>query len=228
MKWAWVIMLTTGCFGFDSQLEACRAGEGPCAALQAEAGDSGTITDAGNGGTPVDAGNGCTALRTYYRDADKDGFGDPASPQVACGAAPAGFVADKTDCCDRDAQAHPGQKAFFAKPDACDSFDYDCSGANDVKLAVGFTGWTFQNLCALNGMGTDCAPQGKPGWGTPAMDTLNRKLAYTSATAIPACGETGTLVNGCTTPGDCNGTTCACGKKTSCEFDVTSEVQSCH
>ncbi|HFA50381.1 MAG TPA: matrixin family metalloprotease, partial [Bacteroidetes bacterium] len=47
-------------------------------------------------------------LTTYYQDADMDGFGDPAVSQQAC-TAPAGFVADNTDCDDTDANEHPGQ-----------------------------------------------------------------------------------------------------------------------
>ena len=39
---------------------------------------------------------------TYYADADTDGFGNPAVTSVACNGAPAGYVANNTDCNDAD------------------------------------------------------------------------------------------------------------------------------
>ena len=80
-------------------------------------------------------------MHTYYRDADVDGYGDPSSPKVVCGTAPAGYVADATDCCDMDASAHPGQTGFFTTPDACgssqspDGFDYNCNGKDNLQYA---------------------------------------------------------------------------------------------
>ncbi len=44
---------------------------------------------------------------TFYADADIDGFGDPAAPQVAC-TAPMGYVANNLDCDDSDAAINPG------------------------------------------------------------------------------------------------------------------------
>ncbi len=49
---------------------------------------------------------GASGEATWYADADGDGFGDPATTVAACGA-PAGFVADATDCDDTDATLHP-------------------------------------------------------------------------------------------------------------------------
>ncbi|MBD3582704.1 T9SS type A sorting domain-containing protein [Flavobacterium selenitireducens] len=43
---------------------------------------------------------------TYYADADGDGFGNLAVTQVSCFGAPAGFVADNTDCNDADNTKH--------------------------------------------------------------------------------------------------------------------------
>ena len=47
-------------------------------------------------------------LTTYYRDQDGDGFGNPAMTQSAC-SAPAGYVANNTDCNDNNALEKPGQ-----------------------------------------------------------------------------------------------------------------------
>lgn len=70
--------------------------------------------------------NGDTPESTYYADADSDGYGDPTRPTQACGGAPAGYVANDRDCCDQDANARPGQTAWFSSPTACGGYDYDC------------------------------------------------------------------------------------------------------
>lgn len=44
--------------------------------------------------------------QTYYEDADGDGFGNPAVTSISCSGAPAGFVADNTDCDDTDDTKH--------------------------------------------------------------------------------------------------------------------------
>ncbi len=61
---------------------------------------------------------------TWYADTDGDGFGDPGVSEVAC-EAPAGFVADATDCDDDDASAAPG------RTEVCDGVDNDCDGDVD-------------------------------------------------------------------------------------------------
>ncbi len=72
--------------------------------------------------------NGDTPTSTYYADTDRDGFGDPTTSTETCGSAPAGYVANNRDCCDRDAKAYPGQTEWFSSPTACGSYDYDCDG----------------------------------------------------------------------------------------------------
>ena len=60
----------------------------------------------------------------WYADADADGFGDPASSSSSC-TAPAGFVADNTDCDDSSAADYPGA------PENCDGLDNNCDGQVD-------------------------------------------------------------------------------------------------
>jgi hypothetical protein len=44
---------------------------------------------------------------TFYRDADGDGYGNPADTTEAC-TAPTGYVSDNTDCDDTNAAVNPG------------------------------------------------------------------------------------------------------------------------
>ncbi len=69
--------------------------------------------------------------RTWYADADRDGYGTPASWRVAC-TAPEGHVANADDCDDGSAEATPARAT-----DPCDGIDNDCSGA--VDDGVGYT-----------------------------------------------------------------------------------------
>jgi hypothetical protein len=64
----------------------------------------------------------------FYRDGDSDRYGAPGEATQAC-TAPAGFVADNTDCDDTDANVHPG--AHDGLPDDCDGLDNDCDGTAD-------------------------------------------------------------------------------------------------
>jgi len=88
----------------------------------------------------------------FYRDNDKDGFGD-ATATLTNGKAVAGCVgdtpptiggipyrSDNTDCDDADANAFPGQTAFFDTPSAgAGSFDYNCNGNPNEKETVEYT-----------------------------------------------------------------------------------------
>ncbi|MCZ8357569.1 MAG: fibronectin type III domain-containing protein, partial [Microcystis sp. LE19-388.1G] len=63
---------------------------------------------------------------TYYQDADNDGFGNIAVTSISCTGAPAGFVANNTDCNDANASIRPGAV------DVCyDGIDNDCNGNID-------------------------------------------------------------------------------------------------
>jgi len=63
-------------------------------------------------------------LYTFYRDADKDGYGNPDDTIEAC-STPDGYVEDNTDCDDKDRYTYPGA------PELCDGKDNDCDGEVD-------------------------------------------------------------------------------------------------
>jgi len=65
--------------------------------------------------------------RAFFRDADGDGYGNPAARVDAC-TAPAGYVANSADCYDANANARPGQTGWFDTHRGDGSFDYDCDG----------------------------------------------------------------------------------------------------
>jgi hypothetical protein len=78
--------------------------------------------------------------RTYYRDADSDGYGaSSADDIVRCDATtwpPQGFSTNAGDCCDTDPGANPGTSSYFTTRDRCGSFDWNCSGADDKQSSV--------------------------------------------------------------------------------------------
>ncbi len=71
---------------------------------------------------------------TWYADNDGDGFGDASTGVTAC-EAPAGFVADATDCDDTASGSYPGAT------EVCNGFDDDCDGSADESGALGETTW---------------------------------------------------------------------------------------
>jgi hypothetical protein len=66
---------------------------------------------------------GCVEM-SFYQDGDKDGYGDPGKVEMGC-EAPAGYVADNTDCNDGDDQSNPGAS------EVCGGGDNDCDGLTD-------------------------------------------------------------------------------------------------
>lgn len=85
---------------------------------------------------------------TWFADADGDTFGDVNAPVVDC-AAPAGFVADHTDCDDGRSDARPGADEL------CNTLDDDCDGAADEDL-----GQTWYADADGDGWGDPAAPTG--------------------------------------------------------------------
>jgi len=89
---------------------------------------------------------------TWYRDLDRDGFGDPGFSVTAC-SAPAGYVGLGTDCDDGAATIYPGAT------ERCDGIDQDCDGASDNDRVVTFvSGSTVTDLTATFRLGTVSSP----------------------------------------------------------------------
>ncbi len=86
---------------------------------------------------------------TWYADADRDGFGDPAVSELDCDPV-TGHVADATDCDDGDDAIHPGA---YDRPD--DGIDGDCDGVDrsidGVVLDFGDTASSSQELSGAMG-----------------------------------------------------------------------------
>ncbi len=67
---------------------------------------------------------GSSGERTWYRDADGDGYGDASATTSRC-APPAGYVSGAGDCADGDAGRRPGAS------ESCNGVDDDCDGSTD-------------------------------------------------------------------------------------------------
>jgi Putative metal-binding motif len=82
-------------------------------------------------------------LGLSYRDVDGDGFGDPNSSISVCvGLAPAGYVADNSDCNDANPAVHPGAA------EVCNGIDDNCDGQIDEDvLGVDTDGDGIRNMC---------------------------------------------------------------------------------
>ena len=71
---------------------------------------------------------------TWYADADSDSYGDRRRTMEAC-SAPAGYVADDTDCDDATATTNPGAIEY------CNGADDDCDGQIDESSAADASTW---------------------------------------------------------------------------------------
>src|SRR5580658_5769783 len=127
-----------------------------------------TCTKTGLEGTcqcSLDCGDGGSCV-LYYQDADGDGYGNEDGTVsnglavVGCSnAPPAGaWVLDNTDCDDQDANAHPGQTAWFTTQRAgIGGYDYNCDGTNEQEYAE----YPGQGCYFCNGTAPSCSYGGE-------------------------------------------------------------------
>lgn len=120
-----------------------------------------TVTDA-NGCTSVTTGtlaDGNPAV-TYYQDADGDGFGNAAAPQVSCTGVPAGYVVNSTDCNDNQLQYadNDGDGFGAGSPVACGvSNNSDCNDNQILYADIDGDGFGAVSLAACGVTNnTDC------------------------------------------------------------------------
>ena len=78
---------------------------------------------------------GASDAPRWYRDADGDTYGDVSSDEVACDA-PAGYVADPSDCDDARAEVNPS-----ASESCATAWDDDCDGVENEDDASDALSW---------------------------------------------------------------------------------------
>lgn len=137
---------------------------------------------------------GCTM---FYPDADHDGYGATIGGKCLCAATEALPATNHEDCFDRNADARPGQTAFFERERGDTSFDYDCDGQperENVGLAAGCYWKSFYNNLYA------CIPRTAQGHGIWLE-------------SVPACGLTGVVAGSCVTTGSFGQGTCKPGER---------------
>jgi hypothetical protein len=114
-------------------------------------------------------------LKTFYKDADNDGYGSTTALQ-AC-AAPPGYVSRGGDCNANNAKVYPGA------PELCDGLDNDCDGILDE----GLTQKTFYQDYDKDGYGTSTVKKmacaAPLGYVATAGDCNDRNAAISPAKA---------------------------------------------
>jgi hypothetical protein len=107
----------------------------------------------------------------YYRDADGDGYGAPATAVEGCREPRSGdWVTRRGDCDDTDEDAHVGQTAFFDIPRNGGGYDYDCDGSEAMQFGEAACGCNTAILrCAFISEGYATATGGDGSCGSAAI-----------------------------------------------------------
>ncbi|MGH7268885.1 MAG: hypothetical protein ACREJ3_00515 [Polyangiaceae bacterium] len=144
--------------------------QGVCCNTDCSSIPGGTCKQAGSVGQcicPKDCGDG-GSCELFYQDADSDGFGNPNVSVVGCsGLPPAGYVANNTDCDDANANAYPGQTAYFSTPRSNGSYDYNCDGSEEGTNAVypgGTCGYCEETSSGCTNGSESCGTAGQQGY----------------------------------------------------------------
>ncbi len=114
---------------------------------------------------------GGSPYASFYLDADSDGFGDAEDVEEAC-QAPAGRVADASDCDDDDAEVNPEALEICgngkdddcsASPDTCGASGFmSAAGAGATFVGAGDAGRTVAGVGDIDGDGLDDVAVGAP------------------------------------------------------------------
>lgn len=159
-------------------------------------GNSCTVDSCNAGLPPGTPGYPCAhePLPTWFRDEDRDTFGDPS--RTACAPeCPGGYVDNDDDCCDLRPAVNPDHSTFEASPYRCgdfalESYDWNCNGRSELEadnLAEG--------TCRFDSGSRTCVGITRPGWCTSAMTTPAG--VPNPCGEVPDCGEIGGWVTGC-------------------------------
>jgi hypothetical protein len=143
-----VVVVVVGC-GFPS--------------LTYEAGDGGTPNDGTAPDGDSSSSGGADAAQDWLVDVPSNDASASSSGGEAgssCDEDGDGYdnaMCGGKDCCDHDANAHPGQTGWFAAQDNCKSFDYDCDGKEEREYPASLTcGYVWSLGCIPSCSGTSC------------------------------------------------------------------------
>ena len=106
--------------------------------------------------------------KTYYRDLDGDGFGNPSVSQTICPPMPSGYVTDNTDCDDTVGTVHPGASEL-----QCDNIDQDCTKYDACGVCSPSPVFDFESGSAGWSLGS--------GWRIASYNTPGQALVYNNS-----------------------------------------------
>jgi hypothetical protein len=132
----------------------------------------------------------CAATSIWYRDADKDGFGN-AGISLQAVEQPSGYVADGSDCHDGKASIHPGATEVCG-----DGVDQDCDGQDAVCDTVDADGDGVpdaSDLCSQTPASREvdangCAASQRDSDGDTVADDVDACADTVAGTAVDATG----------------------------------------